>query len=383
MTSLPGHDDRQMAPGLSRNTPTIGLYTLPNELLLDIASYLHLSSQLALSITCQRIRRLLHKHHGLSVRLAFRSLVPVPDSDAPDFLARQRQLYLSLVEPKDTPTLWCSYCKSHQPLSSFTPDMRNTQRHLRRCHNAAALMWICPHVSIDHHAILPALTGSPSLSDEEVFEQYWYYVEKYCEVAESGLTEPIKKKKYLALMAEERSQNQDRRNSARPCNDKYHNVWITPMGVQHIRALRLGSEGQTTRKIAYLQLKQLMQLRHAHICPHLRMSDKQLYQSAKSNLEVVTLSGFRRVKEFAKAAARTRKIQLRRLGMWPLAKHECGCGKDNEVFLSVNRPLAVGLGIDHPRWLNQTVLPEQMVQLEREWKEDIRAFEARSRPRDL
>ncbi len=203
-------------------------------------------------------------------------------------------------------------------------------------------------------------------------------------------------------MAEEKSKNQDRRNSARPCNDKYHNVWMTPMGVQHIRALRLGSEGQTTRKIPYLQLKQLMQLRHAHICPHLRMSDKQVYQSAKSKPELVALSGFHHFKELAKAAARTRTMQLGRLVTWPLGgehKYWCCscCPKDRckkcgatwhffmtslnqDLFLSVQRPFIVS-GMDDPYWLKQTVLPEQAVRLDREWEEDIRAFEARSGPR--
>ncbi|KAL8774123.1 MAG: hypothetical protein Q9209_001231 [Squamulea sp. 1 TL-2023] len=345
-TSLPAYHDRQMTITLSRNVPLSRLYALSNELLLHISSFLPLSSQLSLSITCQHFRRLLHERLGISVILAFSPLTTGRDwtlHPRPEFvcqLEHERQLYLSLVEPLNTATFWCSYCKRQQPNSSFTTRMQHTQRHLRRCRAAEAVMWICPHQQISHETIQSALTGIPQTAT---------------------------------------------------CSDTYHQVWITPGDVSIQRTLRNNTSPEQTM-LPYSHLKKLMKARHVHICPHLRISDQKVYERAQSNHNLFALSTPRRFKERLKAAARTSKMQMKRLGRTPgtynpVPAEENICKKcetrwhwemrDHRfLYLVIHRPFAEErVGVGHPRWINQAMPPEEGERLEREWEDDERAFE--------
>ncbi|KAL8778729.1 MAG: hypothetical protein Q9213_007282 [Squamulea squamosa] len=175
------------------------------------------------------------------------------------------------------------------------------------------------------------------------------------------------------------------------CSDEYHEVWMTPTEMTIDITLRNTSLEQTL--LPYSNLKKLMKARQAHICPHLRMSDKKVYERAQSNQEIFALSRPRRFKERLKAAARTSKMQIRRLGrtpgtfnLSPLEDNICKkCGTrwywemedPGYVHLVVHRlfPRVGELRVEHPRWINQAVPPEQGEGLEREWEDDLRTFE--------
>lgn len=345
-TSLPQHHDRKMVSGLSWSLPPSRLYPLPNEVLLHIASFLPLSSQLALSITCQHFRRLFHERLGLSVMLVFRTLFPSCKSGSWDvrpfthhYLGHERKIYLSLVERLDTSTLWCSYCTRHHSKSSFTLRMQQTQRHLRRCRNAEAVIWICPHRSIDHETMQSARTG---IAQDSL----------YC--------------------------------------DGSHSVQTSPEGVQIERQIRYLHNGETT--VPYTQLKRLMKARDVHVCPHLLFSSKQVYKAAKTPFSpLFTLSPLRCLKEHVRTALLTSKKQLEQLGRSPGSRssiptdsstcQECRTywhwtlNQQDVLSLIINRPFANADAVDDPQWISQTVPPEQVEVLEKEWKDDIDAFE--------
>lgn len=278
--------------------------------------------------------------------LVFRTLLPSCKSGSWDvrpfthhYLGHERQIYLSLVERLDTSTLWCSYCACHHPKSSFALRMQQTQRHLRRCRNAEAVIWICPHRSIDHETMQSARTG---IAQDSL----------YC--------------------------------------DGSHNVQTSPEGIQIDRPIRYLHNGETT--IPYTQLKRLMKARHVHICPHLLFRSKQVYKAAKTPYSALfTLSPLRRLKEHARTALQTSIRQFKELGRSPGPRNsipmdsstcqECKTqwhwtlNQQDVISLIINRPFANADGVDDPQWISQTVSSEQVDGLEKEWKDDIDAFE--------
>ena len=337
------HHDRRMTYGLSWSKPSSHLFALPNEVFLHIASFLPLSSQLALSITCQHFRRLFYERLGLTVVLAFRTQQPSCKSGSwvvHHYLGYERRLYLSLVERLDASTLWCSYCTCHHPQASFAPRMKQTQRHLRRCRNAEAVMWICPQRSVDHETMKSARTGIAQGS-------------LYCR--------------------------------------RSHNVQTRPEGIQIERPIRYLHHGETS--IPYPQLKSLMKARPVHLCPHLLFSSQQVYKAAKSPHPVLfTLSPFRRLKEHLKTVLEKSKKQLKELGLGsrtstPTTNSSNTCPEckthwhwtlndEHDVLsLIITRPSAPTNSVDDPQWTNQTVSPPQVEELEKEWEDDLDAFE--------
>ncbi|KAI4220380.1 MAG: hypothetical protein L6R36_007667 [Xanthoria steineri] len=331
--------------GLSWNKPWSHLFALPNEVILHIASFLPLSSQLALSITCQHFRRLFYERLGLTVVLAFSTQQPSCKSGSwvvHHYLGHERRVYLSLVERLDASTLWCSYCTCHHPRSSFGLRMQRTQRHLRRCRNAEAVMWICPQRLVDHETMKSARTGIAQGS-------------LYCR--------------------------------------RSHSVQIRPEGIQIERPIRYLHHGETS--IPYTQLKTLMKRRSVHLCPHLLFSSQQVYKAAKSPHPVLfTLSPFRRLKEHLKSALEKSKRHLKGLGRSSGSRTpttpttnsntcpECKThwhwtlnDKHDVLSLIITRPFATTNSVDDPQWVHQTVSPPQVEELAKEWGDDLDAFE--------
>ena len=342
------HHNRRTTYGLSRNKPSSRLFALPNEVLLHIASFLPLNSQLALSITCQHFRRLFYERLGLTVVLAFRTQQPSCKSGSwvvHHYLGYERRLYLSLVERLDASTLWCSYCTCHHPQASFAPRMKRTQRHLRRCRNAEAVMWICPQRSVDHETMKSARTG----------------------IAQGSLY-----------------------------GRRSHSVQTRPEGIRIERPIRYFHHGETS--IPYPHLKSLMKARPVHLCPHLRFSSQQVYKAAKSLHPILfTLSPFHRLKEHVRTVLVKSKKQLKELaGRSPGSRTpttptttsssntcpECKThwhwtlNDEHDVLsLIITRPFAPTNSVDDPQWVHQTVSPLQVEALEKEWEDDLDAFE--------
>ncbi|KAL8732965.1 MAG: hypothetical protein Q9166_002363 [cf. Caloplaca sp. 2 TL-2023] len=339
-TSLPPGHDRQTALALSRNIPTSRLYRLPNEVLLHITSFLPLSAQLVLSITCQHLRRLLHQRLDLTVMLAFKSIVNSTQYIVP--LENERQIYLSLVEPIDTPALWCTYCSDYHPRSEFTPHMATGWRMHRKCKNAEGVMWICPHLGIDHQSMRSIRHRPPHPN---------------------------------------------------ACSDMNHRVWMMPQGVSLERPIWFMPPGEET--MAYGQLKELMRERRGYVCPHLDMDDKVVHKAAKTRSGdggLFTLSRWQSIKAAADRAIDTSRIQLRGLGRGSGGSNTLDCREkrmckvcgavvdyvlraDRYLCLVVWRPFAQRVAVDHPWWVGQIVLREEAEWLEGKWREDERVFD--------
>ncbi|KAL8749357.1 MAG: hypothetical protein Q9199_007738 [Rusavskia elegans] len=135
-----------------------------------------------------------------------------------------------------------------------------------------------------------------------------------------------------------------------------------------------------------------MKARHVHLCPHLLFSSKQVYKAAKTRYSALfTISPLRRLKEHARTALQTSKKQLEQLGRSPGSRssiptdsstcQECKThwhwtlNQQDVLSLIINRPFANADRVDDPQWISQTVSPEQVEVLEKEWKDDIDAFE--------
>ncbi|KAL8852800.1 MAG: hypothetical protein Q9221_002309 [Calogaya cf. arnoldii] len=222
--------------------------------------------------------------------------------------------------------------------------MQQTQRHLRRCRNSEAVMWICPHLYIDH-----------------------------------GLIHRLRAIDLGQLPT---------------CRDQSHQIQISHDEIQLQRPIRHLHNGQT--KIPYHELKHLMKSRHIHLCPHLLLSSKKVYKSAKqqSSATLFSLPLLHRIKESLTTVAKTSKTQLKNLGRStnPAQSNntsdstctECTTHwhwslDQNTSILSIiiTRPFVSpnsGLGVNNPTWIAQTVPPEDIRALKKQWDKDVYVF---------
>ncbi|KAI4169140.1 MAG: hypothetical protein LQ348_007341 [Seirophora lacunosa] len=379
------------------------LLSLPPELHLHLTAHLPLSSRLALALTNTHFRRLMHQHAGIDTVRAFAPLIAglpgTPQTQTPTTttaaavggmpeLERERQLFLSYVErdhlllaaaaqrakgkgsslttrlllfsvgnekkkgEREREILYCAYCQDYHPAGMFTAKMRSAWRHERACAGAEGKLWLCPHRQIDHRDVrdFTCLVRGPA------------------------------------------------------CGDASHDIVVDLDGVTVVRPVLVLGKGK--RKPRYGAIKQAMKGRRVRICPHLGMSQREVYTAAmavaagekewlevgwegwvdrrlgKTEGKVVHLLD--RVKGWRSTAEERQQHDGR---VFRKGKRRCSkCDTSWEfmvglstVRLVVYKPFVHSHGVCHPTWHRQVALPEEFEELEREWDVDAKRFEKNPR----
>ncbi|KAL8924350.1 MAG: hypothetical protein Q9208_004132 [Pyrenodesmia sp. 3 TL-2023] len=355
---------------------------LPNEIHLEIAENLPLSSRLAFSLTCRSARELFLRYGQLSVIRAFAHLVPgtfgmninspsssLPFSNELRELAIQRQLFLSYVERDELArmmfarrknrnivgnlfgaasrrarhrSIWCSHCWAYHPAEMFTEGMLKAWRHERKCIGAEGRMWICPHRQLD-------------------FQSTQRFT---CRVGVS-------------------------------CDDNVHFSRVNVNGVTISLPVMVFSEGwyhdrSPNKGPSYGELKALVKQRNLSICPHLKMSDRSVYATATAIKNVRTgladralgkaetsmLKSLRKIEKKLERVSQDESLEWRGVR----GCRECDTSwefvmGDLDITLKVYRPFIHTHRIDDPGWYRQVALPSDFDELEREWLADADKYE--------
>ncbi|KAL9596877.1 MAG: hypothetical protein Q9219_005503 [cf. Caloplaca sp. 3 TL-2023] len=386
---------QNLPPDGSMASPAFTFSTLPGELQLMIASYLPLSSRLALTLTCRRLYELLDHHLNIRVSKVFPALIQTPPPKLQSFegpadylpfaeslkeLKRECQVFLSYVEKENGAgrvaleakkgkkknsakvKVYCSHCDDYHLPWMFSESMLAAWRHVRKCKGAEGKMWICPHKAIEHQ----------SVRDLTCIFRY-----------SPG---PLR---HLIL----------ERQPIHHCNDCAHTVVVESRGVWITRpVLVVGdpADNQPRRRMAtYAEVKAAMSIRDVRICPHVRMKDRLVYGAMVEGprrhqfIEVGTTRYL-----WGKVEDKVLKARRLRMGIaegfekcrrdlpngstrfcskcktsWRMEMHGA-----KVIRLSVFRPFDYSHGVAHRTWYEHIAVPEEFSELEMEWRADATTY---------
>ena len=137
------------------------LHKLPAEIFLEITSYLNISSDLALSHTCQRLRQMSDVYITDLFPPTRKPKDRVPASPEQEATMREERLAFvamlerdgKLAESKKV----CSSCKKARKISLFSKDALRESPLVRKCYGHEGSLWICPHRAWDYTQVKEAL----------------------------------------------------------------------------------------------------------------------------------------------------------------------------------------------------------------------------------
>ncbi len=350
------------------------LSILPAEIHLEIAAHLPISARLAYSLTCRYTRALLFRHGRLNITNAFFH-IGQNGAAFPDFVdipgvEWQRQLFLSYVERDEfartlfasrkenvvgrvlgiasggarrrRSSIWCSNCFVYHPIQLFTEGMLRGWRHERKCIGAEGKMWLCPHTRLNYQSTQAGRGSVGACCDDNVH---------FSRVDANGVT-----------------------------------IWL-PVKVF---SPEWHCDRSSNKSPSYEKLKELMKQRDLRICPHLKMSDRWVYEAAAEMKGVQIGLGDRTLRKAETSAMNSLKKIEKTLLLVKRDKRldqrgvrgcrECDASwefvlDDMAVSLVVYRPFNETHEITHPSWCKQLALPSDLEELEREWVADAEKWE--------
>ena len=150
-------------PSHRPEVPDSQLHRLPTEIFFEIKSYLNISSKLALTHTCQKLRQMTDVYIGDLFPPAQKYQNWAPTSAKPEREAAMREerfVFNAMLERDGTMNALkrvCSSCKKTHEISLFTEDALQESPLVRKCRGHEGRLWICPHRAWDYTQIQEAL----------------------------------------------------------------------------------------------------------------------------------------------------------------------------------------------------------------------------------